>query len=68
MNYRTKDGDVLDGVCARHYGDLPYRIEEVIAANPGLSERGPVLPSGLLISLPEVAETAPALPILRLWE
>lgn len=37
MIYRTKDGDVLDQLCARHYGDTPYRVEDVIAANPGLA-------------------------------
>lgn len=68
MKYRTKDGDVLDAVCATHYGDLPWRIEDVIAANPGLSALGPVLPSGLLIELPPVEDTAPERPTIRLWD
>ncbi|MCL6284705.1 tail protein X [Ruegeria sp. 2012CJ41-6] len=67
MKYRTKDGDVLDAVCTKHYGDLSWRIEDVIAANPGLSARGAVLPSGLLIELPPVEDAAPQRPTLRLW-
>ena len=67
MKYRTKDGDVLDAICAKHYGDLPWRIEDVIKANPGLAALGPVLASGLLINLPEVEETAQEMPTIRLW-
>lgn len=67
MKYRTKDGDVLDAICAQHYGDRAWRIEDVIAANPGLSALGPVLPSGVIVDLPEVADTAPEIPTIRLW-
>lgn len=67
MKYRTKDGDVLDAVCKRHYGDLAYRVEDVIAANPGLAARGPVLPSGVIIELPEIEDTAQERPTIRLW-
>lgn len=67
MKYRTRDGDVLDAICTRHYGDLPFRVEDVIAANPGLAARGPVLPSGLIIDLPEIEDSAPERPTIRLW-
>ncbi len=52
MKYRTKDGDVLNAICAKHYGDTPHLVEDVIAANPGLAALGPVLHSGLIIELP----------------
>ncbi len=68
MKYRTKDGDVLDALCAKHYGDTPYRVEGVIAANPGLAALGPVLPSGLIIELPEVEDAAQERPTIRLWD
>ena len=51
MKYRTKDGDVLDAICAKNYGDTPHQVEDVIAANPGLAALGAVLPSGLIIEL-----------------
>lgn len=68
MIYRTKDGDVLDQICAKHYGDAPYRVEDVLAANPGLAAHGPVMVSGLLITLPVVEETAEERPTIRLWD
>jgi len=67
MKYRTKEDDVLDAVCARHYGDIPFRIEDVIAANPGLSALGSVLPSGLIIDLPVFEDYAPERATVRLW-
>jgi len=68
MKYRTRDGDVLDAVCARHYGDTPHQVEDVIAANPGLAALGPVLPSGVIIELPEVKDAALERPTIRLWD
>ncbi len=67
MKYRTKEGDVLDAICARHYVDIPFRIEDVITANPGLSALGPVLPSGLIIDLPLFEDGAPERATVRLW-
>ena len=54
MIYRTKDGDVLDQICAKHYGDAPYRVEDVLAANPGLAAHGPVMASGLHVNVAKV--------------
>lgn len=68
MIYRTKDGDVLDAICDRHYVDVRYNIDEVLAANPGLAAHGPVLPSGVLVVLPVVETAAPSRPTIRLWD
>lgn len=68
MIYRTKDGDVLDQLCAKHYGDAPHRVEDVLAANPGLAAHGPVMASGLLITFPVVEDTAEERPTIRLWD
>lgn len=68
MIYRTKDGDVLDQLCAKHYRDAPYRVEDVLTANPGLASHGPVMASGLLITLPVVEEITEARPTIRLWD
>lgn len=68
MQYRTKDGDVLDAICDRHYGAGNYRVEDVSEANRNLASIGPVLPSGIVIELPELAEIAAApTDIVRLW-
>ena len=68
MIYRTKDGDVLDALCSKHYGETLYNIEEVFAANPGLAAHGPVLPSGLLITLPAIEAETPKAATIRLWD
>ena len=63
--YRTSDGDMIDAICRDHYG-TEAMIEQVYEANPGLAERGPVLPLGLVLILPEKAIEPVAQP-LRLW-
>lgn len=67
MKYRTKDGDVLDLICHKHYGDAAYSVEEVYAANPGLAQHGPVLPAGLIVDLPPAKEARPEAATVRLW-
>lgn len=64
--YRTVDGDMVDAIVARHYGGAQMTVA-VYEANPGLAARGPVLPKGVLIVLPEALPPRPAEPI-RLWE
>jgi phage tail protein X len=68
MRYRTKDGDVLDAVCAKYYSGKPFRVEDVLAANPGLAARGPVLSAGVIIELPEFPDAAIETPAIRLWD
>ncbi len=64
----TTDGDMLDAVCRLHYGPRPGAVEAVLAANPGLADRGPVLPAGVRIELPELAETPASSGAVRLWD
>ncbi|MCY7295089.1 tail protein X [Alteromonas sp. a30] len=60
MLYRTRQGDVLDEICFNHYQreDL---TEFVLHSNRGLAGQGAVLPSGLLIELPEAPNPEPQL-------
>jgi len=52
MQYRTQPGDMLDAICHQYYAGRPGATEVVLEANPGLCERGPLLPEGILIELP----------------
>ena len=61
--YITEAGDVLDHICWRHYGYEWDVTELVLAANPGLAERGAILPRGVSIKLP--APPAPDAPKAR---
>lgn len=61
MLYKTIDGDVVDAICHRVYGNRPGMTEQVLEANrdingSSLADWGPVLPAGLIISLPELAD------------
>lgn len=69
MTYRTRDGDVLDAICATHYGteNLSYIVTQVLEANPGLADRGAVYPSGLFITLPDMAPPVQA-SAYSLWD
>lgn len=66
MIYRTREGDLLDWICWRHYGHLQGTVEAALNANPGLAELGPVLPGGVNIVLPELPAT-PTRATIRLW-
>ena len=50
--YRTQAGDMLDEICWLYYGRTRGTVETVLEANPGLADYGPVLPAGVLVTLP----------------
>jgi phage tail protein X len=53
--YRCKDGDVLDLICYRFYGEAPVKagiVEYVLNFNQNLSRLPIVLTAGLMIQLP----------------
>lgn len=66
--YRTKDGDVLDAICTRHYNGAKFDIVTVYEVNPGLADHGPVMPAGLIITLPDVDDTPAPAATVRLWD
>jgi phage tail protein X len=71
MQYRTKDGDMIDQIALSASGGS-VSLEAIYAANPGVAALGPVLPSGILISLPITASAAPSVAapvrkVVRLW-
>jgi len=65
--YRTKDGDMLDAICFRHYGTSTRTTELVLDANPGLADLGAVFVSGIEIVLPDVKPDPVSAPV-RLWD
>ncbi|MCF6432507.1 tail protein X [Leisingera sp. MMG026] len=66
MRYRTERGDVLDAICAAHYGANAFDLQKVLAANMGLAALGPVFPRGIAIELPEDARIDPKPKMIRL--
>lgn len=67
QRYRTREGDVLDWICWKHYGAQAGAVEAVLEANTNLAEHGEVLPAGLEIVLPDLVlpETER---LIRLWD
>ncbi|MGN2381297.1 tail protein X [Pseudomonas juntendi] len=65
---RTQQNDTVDALCWRHYGRTAGVVEAVLDANPGLADQGPVLPAGLLVTLPEQQMTAPEQQMVSLWD
>lgn len=65
--YETRDGDVLDYICWRHYRRQSGAVEAVLEANPGLADRGPVFPAGVTITLPDLPAPE-ATAVIRIWD
>lgn len=65
---RAQQGDTVDAICWRHYGRTAGVVEQVLDANPGLADLGPVLPNGTLINLPSAAPQAEQNQMVNLWD
>lgn len=65
--YKTSQGDTLDYICWKHYGQQSGAVEAVLLANPGLADLGPVLPINTQITLPVLAQPARQAQPIRLW-
>ncbi|WP_066725349.1 tail protein X [Sphingomonas pituitosa] len=64
----TRQGDTLDELLWRERGLGPEALDAVLAANPGLAERGPTLPIGTPVTLPVLAAQAPPVrETVQLW-
>jgi phage tail protein X len=60
-------GDTVDLICRRVYGDESGYVEAVLNANPGLAAIGPILPIGTAVQMPELEKPA-ELPTISLWD
>lgn len=60
-------GDTVDMICRRVYGDESGFVEQVLLENRGLAGLGPILPIGTVVTLPEIAKPAD-LPTVSLWD
>ena len=65
---RAQQGDTVDAICWRHYGRTAGVVEQVLDANPGLADLGPVIPHGTLVQLPEQAVRAKQRQMVNLWD
>ena len=67
MTYTTRQGELVDVICRRAYGDESGYVEKVLDANPGLAGLGPILPTMTKVLLPDLPKAAPEKKIVSLW-
>ena len=68
QTYITKGGDTADYIAWKYYGNQGAgTVEALLDANKGLADRGPVLPAGLVINLPEITTPATTQGV-KLWD
>lgn len=65
--YQTRDGDMLDAICFKHYGHLQQVTEPVLEHNQGLAQLGPIYPEGIIIRLPKFVKPTQTNTI-NLWD
>lgn len=66
--YTTKQGEMVDAICHRHYGRTREVTEIVLDANPGLAALGPILPFATRVVLPDVQEKTRRRPLVGLYD
>lgn len=67
QKYTTIQGEMVDAICRRVYGDESDFVEAVFEANPGLAAKPDPLPLGTVILLPEI-KTRNTLAVVTLWD
>lgn len=65
--YTTRQGEMIDAICRRVYGDESGFVEAVLDANPGLAALSAPLPVGTKITLPDVPAATRAVAVVSLW-
>lgn len=66
--YVTQQGDMVDAIAKRAYGDEHTgATEAILAANKGLADHGPLLPANLTIALPDLTRPTPQIASVDLW-
>lgn len=67
---RTQQGDTVDAVCWRLYGEKMLGtqiVEQVLGLNHRLADLGAVLPMGFIITVPVLTTTANKKEVIQLW-
>lgn len=60
--------DTVDAICWREYGRSTGVVEQVLEANPHLSEFGPFIPMGTKVQLPDIPTPQNKVQSVQLWD
>lgn len=66
--YTTIQGEMVDAICRKIYGDESGYVEQVLEANPGLAALPHRLPIGTKINLPDALRADQNQPLIALWD
>ncbi|KAB2674857.1 tail protein X [Brucella tritici] len=66
--YTTIQGEMVDAICRKIYGDESGYIEQVLEANPGLAALPHRLPMGTKIRLPDLRQADDNQAVVSLWD
>nr|WP_172613295.1 phage tail tape measure protein [Brucella sp. 10RB9215] len=66
--YTTVQGEMVDAICRKIYGDESGYVEQVMDANPGLAALPHRLPMGTKIHLPELSKADDRQTVVSLWD
>ncbi len=61
-------GDTVDMICRRTFGDESGYVEAVLDVNYGLAALGPVLPLGTPVILPDLPAVQQEVALVTLWD
>jgi phage tail protein X len=70
LMYTTREGDTVDSIAFALTGRTEGTTEALLALNPHVAlSQGPVLPLGLVLTLPSLEALAPptAVEVITLW-
>ncbi|REE92647.1 tail protein X [Cupriavidus plantarum] len=67
MRVIAMQGETVDAICQRIYGQTAGVTEAVLEANRGLADLGPVLPHGTVVDLPDLPPQ-PEVQRVQLWD
>lgn len=62
----AQQGDTVDSLCWRHLGTTDA-VEATLLRNPGIAARGPILPMGTPVTLPDEVPP-PVRQLVQLWD
>ena len=68
VTVRSQQGDTVDAICQRHFGYTQNVTEATLTLNPHLASKGPVLPLGTTVILPDVAPAPARSSSINLWD
>lgn len=67
--YITVDGDMIDAIAHAYYGKHERNTEAILEANPDIADMDqPILPAGIVVTLPQARTDSQPKAFRKLWD